>query len=425
MLGDLVGEGQLGELLVRGRGLARLLEVRLDREVAVLDEEAAGELLDLVLVRGAGPRPVVAAGEQPHALAPLGLAGQQLERVVVEVRGDDRLDEAVPLHQEGRAGEVEGPGEGEDGPEGADRVAGPGALQRLGDGRPLGGAAGVRVLDDAHEGALELRRQRVRRVEVHEVVVGEGLPVQDLRVGRAGLGPGVGAVEGGLLVGVLAVAELHLLGAGDGEGAREGLLGLGVEVLLEEPGGDGGVVGRRAGEGALRQLAPEGVAEPPAVRGQLVEDPAVEVRLGHHRDEAVVLRRGADHGGAADVDLLDALVPRRALAGDGRLEGVEVDHHQVDRRDGVLVHGRGVLRVVADREQAAVDHRVEGLDPPVHHLREAGVVADLGDGDARLLEGAVRAPGGEQLHAVVGQLSGEVLEAALVGDGEQRAVDRS
>src|SRR3712207_8474552 len=38
-------------------------------------------------------------------------------------------------------------------------------------------------------------------------------------------------------------------------------------------------------------------------------------------------------------------------------KGVEVHHDEVDAADAVLAHGGGVLGVVAQRQQAAVDHR--------------------------------------------------------------------
>ena len=55
-------------------------------------------------------------------------------------------------------------------------------------------------------------------------------------------------------------------------------------------------------------------------------------RLDHHGD-AVDLGGGTDHGRAADVDLLDA--GGNGIGGDGGLEGIEVDHDQIDRREAM------------------------------------------------------------------------------------------
>ncbi len=90
----------------------------------------------------------------------------------------------------------------------------------------------------------------------------------------------------------------------------------------------------------------------------------------------MVLRRGADHRGAADVDVLDAVFVTGAFV-DGRLERVEVDHQQVDRRDAVRLHRIGMLLVVADREQAAMHLGMQRLDPAVHHFGKAGEVGDV------------------------------------------------
>ena len=68
---------------------------------------------------------------------------------------------------------------------------------------------------------------------------------------------------------------------------------------------------------------------------------------------------------------------------------------------------------------------MQRLHAAVHHLREARVLADLGDGDSSLLQGAVGAASGEQLHAIIGELAGEVLQAVLIGDGDECAVDRA
>src|SRR3546814_3261515 len=92
--------------------------------------------------------------------------------------------------------------------------------------------------------------------------------------------------------------------------------------------------------------------------------------------ERVVLRRRAHHRGAADVDILDDVVARRAL-GDGRGEGVEVDDDEVDRADAVRVHRRDMRDIVAHREAAAVGRRVERLDAAVHHPGNAGETGDV------------------------------------------------
>ena len=79
-----------------------------------------------------------------------------------------------------------------------------------------------------------------------------------------------------------------------------------------------------------------------------------------------------------------------------------------------------VLGAVAAREQAAVDRRVQRLDAAVEHLRKAGVLGDLGDGEAGAGEQLRGAAGREQLDAERCQLARELDDAGLVGDGDQR-----
>ena len=111
-----------------------------------------------------------------------------------------------------------------------------------------------------------------------------------------------------------------------------------------------------------------------------------------------------------------------------RLERIEIDDEQVDRRDVVGEHRRLVLGIVADRQQPAMDLRVQGLDPPVHHLGKAGEIGHVADRKPRLGERLARAAGGDELDAERGQGAGEIDEAGLVGNGNQRppgAAERS
>ena len=57
--------------------------------------------------------------------------------------------------------------------------------------------------------------------------------------------------------------------------------------------------------------------------------------IGDHGHPFVVLRRRADHRRAADVDVLDGL-GKTGAARDRLLEGIEIDHQQVDAADTVL-----------------------------------------------------------------------------------------
>jgi hypothetical protein len=173
-------------------------------------------------------------------------------------------------------------------------------------------------------------------------------------------------------------------------------------------------------EGLDRQIESCGLAHP-AVRGDLGGDPRVVGRIDHHGDARVVLGRGAQQGRAADVDVLDGRGQIASRIGDRLLEGIEIHDHQVDRLDLVLAHDPVVD--TAPPQDAPVDARVQRLDPTVHHLREPGVVRDLGDGDALFGQESGGPAGGEDLDTFGGQVAGEGGQTGLVGHADEGAVN--
>ena len=149
---------------------------------------------------------------------------------------------------------------------------------------------------------------------------------------------------------------------------------------------------------------------------------AVARRRGDDGDRRVVLRRCADHGRTTDVDLLDTLV--EAGAGrDGLLERVKVDHDKVERLDAQLLELVHVAVLAQVREDAGVHARVQRLHAAVEHLREAGHVRDLGDGNTRVSDALGGGAGGDDLHARLTQRAGQLLQPGLVVDADQRALD--
>jgi hypothetical protein len=82
-----------------------------------------------------------------------------------------------------------------------------------------------------------------------------------------------------------------------------------------------------------------------------------------------------------------------------------------------------VLGVVAHGEQAGVELGVQRLDAAVHDLRKAGEIVDRADVQAGGLELARGTPGRHDLDVELGQPTGEVDDAALVGDRQQGPPD--
>ena len=88
---------------------------------------------------------------------------------------------------------------------------------------------------------------------------------------------------------------------------------------------------------------------------------------------------------------------------DRRLERVEIDDEQIDRRDAMREHRRLVLGVFADREQAAVHLRMQRLHAAVHHLRKAREIADIDDGEASGDQRLACSAGRDEFDAALGQ----------------------
>ena len=181
---------------------------------------------------------------------------------------------------------------------------------------------------------------------------------------------------------------------------------------------DGGVVARDAVEGSHRQREAGAFGHRTALL-QFVQHPAVLRRVGQHRDVLPVLRCRSDHRRAADIDVLDRLVERAARLRHRRLEGVEVHHQQVDCVDAIGGQRGAMLGHVAAGQQATVDGRVKCLDPPIEHLRKAGVVGHLGHWQARLAQQSGGAACRQQLPADLVQPASEFDHARLVGDRDQ------
>ncbi len=174
-------------------------------------------------------------------------------------------------------------------------------------------------------------------------------------------------------------------------------------------------------EGFDRQIEAGGKAQAVAVAVHLADHAVIVGRLDHDGNVLVVLGGGADHGRAADVDVLDGVFQGATGLGDGGGEGIEVDHHHVDGGDVVLSHD-GVIPV-ATAEDATVNLGVQSLDAAVHHLGETGVVGDFGDRQTGLGQQLGGATGGEQIDTTLAQGAGELKDSGLVRDTQQGTAD--
>ncbi len=160
------------------------------------------------------------------------------------------------------------------------------------------------------------------------------------------------------------------------------------------------------------------------VRAQLVEHLAV-LRLrrdGGHVGE--VLCRRPQHRRAADVDQLDDLGFRAVAPRGGRGERVEIDADEVDRLDPLLGEHLEVLRQVAPRQDPGVDGRMERLHAAAEQLGRLRHRFDARHREALLGEKCRRAARRDELPAELGEPAGEVVDAVLVPDADQRTRQR-
>ena len=335
--------------------------------------------------------------------------------------GEDRLD----LLGHGQGDCAVG---GDDPAIGAHGVAGVGAAVGLGDVLPHGQTAGVGVLDHGHCGQVgEVPDRAPGGIRIHIIVVAhflgpaqvlcrsEAVPVQRVQV------------EGGLLVGVLAVAQL----AGQTPGASQcrgwllifGLVLLVVDPCACSPLGDGRVVGGGQGEGFGSQTSALSQAETGA-GGDALGGQGIVVRVGDDSHAGMVLGSGPNHGRAANVDALQALVCVGALK-DGLLEGVEVDHHQVEGGYAQVFELPDMVGVGHVGQQPGMDVRIQGFDPAVKALGKTGDLFHRGDLDAQILQLLCGAAGGDDLGACLAEGRCQGLKTLLVVDRDQCSVDGS
>ena len=187
-------------------------------------------------------------------------------------------------------------------------------------------------------------------------------------------------------MGVFAVAQALLQGQLQAQGfpcSKGGLLdwgafGIGQLGAGGHPGADGAVVAGGVAEGFQGQLAAQVRIDPAG--GQGGQEGVVLAWAGEHRHIGVVFRRGTHHGWAADVDVFDRRGPAHSGIGHRFTEGIEVDHHHIDRIDCLGGQVGLVGGVVALGQDAAMDAGVQGLDPAAEDFGSAGVLSHPGHG---------------------------------------------
>ena len=282
------------------------------------------------------------------------------------------------------------------------------------------------MLDDDAGRRVESLHAFPGRIGVGDVVVRELLALQLHIIGeRARRGRDV-AIERGALMRVLAVA--HALHLREGEVQRLRVIvalghrrGFGRAVDRAQVVRDRAVVLRGMREHFLGQVELGRVRD--RARLGFFEHARVIGRIDDHRDIAMVLGRRAQHGRAADVDVLDCVLKRAIGLGDRLLERIQVHDQQIDGADVVRLERGHVFGQIAAREDAAMDLRMQGLDAAIEHFGKAGVIGHLGHGHALFGEQFGGAARGQNAHAERREVARKIDDARLVGNRNQCLLD--
>ena len=265
-----------------------------------------------------------------------------------------------------------------------------------------------------HAGPVELVREEARRREIVQVVERERLALKLVDERQQMCPCATLRVERGALVGVLTVREVESPFERRNERLRERFVAL-------EPPRDRGFVRGRARERDRRKASTLLHRERSLSGPKLVENPVVVLGAGDDCDRGEALRRRAHERGTTDVDHLDETGFVELGTIDCELERVQVDAHEVERLDAMLLEHREILRKPAPGEDSRVDSRVERLHAPAEHLGKARDVLDLRHRKSSLLECLRRAPARDELVAEIHEPLRERRETRLVVDGDQRA----
>jgi len=227
-------------------------------------------------------------------------------------------------------------------------------------------------------------------------------------------------------MGIFAVAEF--LFAAKGEVDAFGEHGLVENFETGDSGGDAleihgdeAVVAGSGGEDFAGEIE-AGFEGGVAVGFDFVGDAVVVFGFGDDGDAFEIFGGGAEHGGAADVDIFDELFGGEIGFGGGGFEGIEIDDDEIDGRDAVFGGGLLIFGEVAAEEKAAVNFGVQSFYAAAEHFWPAGEFGDVFDGDVLFAEKFGGAAGGKEFDVAGGETAGEIDDAGFVRNAEQGAL---
>ena len=102
----------------------------------------------------------------------------------------------------------------------------------------------------------------------------------------------------------------------------------------------------------------------------------------------------------------------------GFFKWIEIDDHQVDRLDVVLLHLALMVLVGAPRQDAAVNLRMQRLHASIEHLGQAGEILDGSDFHPGRFQSRGRASGRDYFNAMPLERRGKIRKTRLVRDAQ-------
>src|SRR6266404_832628 len=352
------------------------------------------------------------------------LGGKNFLCAIGKPRSDDAFDEEFGDFFGGES--VHDVIEREHAAERGDRVAGERLCVGIEQSGLLGGAARVVVLDDDRSRPFELGNQAAGGFEVDVVVVREFLALKLFRGCESRSRMAGGDVESRGLVGIFAVAQFLLAAKGkiDSLGETAFLLNLQLFALEQEPleiHRDHAVVTRGEAENFSREVEPGGESSV-ALGFELLGDALVIRGVRDDRYAFEIFGGGAQHCGAADINIFDELFGREIFLRGGGFERIQIHDHQVDWRDAVFLRLLQVIGIMAPEEQAAVNLGMQCLHASAEHFRPVCEVGDVFYRYASFAEQFRGAAGRENFDFQRRQPAGKFNDAGFVEYAEQRAL---
>jgi len=249
------------------------------------------------------------------------------------------------------------------------------------------------MLDDDAGGLCKGLHTFQSGIRVGNVVVGQFLALQLHGGADAGLLWGLLDIEGRLLVRILAVTHVltldELCRVGAGESGRQGLFGRTCGHQAAEIIRNGRVVSCGMLIGAHRKVEARGITQSPSVVAKFCNDAGIVGGVYDNANPCMILGSSTQHGGPANIDVLNGRWQITARPGNCGFERVKIHNDQVYGRYAMFL--QHCLINVAPRENATVNLWMQSLDSAVHHFGEAGVVGDLDGRDLLCLQKLVRA----------------------------------